>query len=75
MADLLAKKPTLLVFNSQGLIKPFCNLRCTGDHKHSNTAGRTKALQKYTMLIANRLIDGSLFELMCIFDVMDAVDV
>ena len=55
---LLAKKPTQLISNSEELLQPFCNLRCTGNHNHSDTAGRTKALQKYTMNMAHKLIDG-----------------
>ena len=54
----LAKKPTQLIANSPLLLKPFVNYRCLGNHQHSDTAGRTKQLQKYTMIFAHKLIDG-----------------
>ena len=56
---LLAMKPTVLVSNSEILLEPFRNLRCTGNHEHGHLiGGRAAAAQVWTWELANRLVEG-----------------
>ena len=61
MEGALVKKPTLVISNASELLEPFQNLRCTGNHAHTNTWGQGGALslaQVWTWQFAERIVDG-----------------
>ena len=56
---LLAKKPTVLVSNSEILLSPFKNQRCKGNHEHGLlVGGRAAAAQVWPWNFANRMVEG-----------------
>jgi hypothetical protein len=56
---LLAKKPTMLVSNSELLLSPFKNQRCKGNHEHGYlVGGRAAAAQVWPWNFANRMVEG-----------------
>ena len=57
----LAKKPTVLVSNSEHLLKPFEPRKCKGDHEHGHlVGGRAAAAQVWPWDFANRTVQGIL---------------
>ena len=57
----LAKKPTVLVSNSEHLLKPFETRKCKGDHEHGHlVGGRAAAAQVWPWDFANRMVQGIL---------------
>ena len=58
---LLAKKPTILISNSELLLSPFQNQRCKGNHEHGLlVGGRAAAAQIWPWKFANRMVEGIL---------------
>jgi len=56
-----AKKPTVLVSNSELLLEPFKNQRCKGNHEHGHlVGGRAAAAQIWPWNFANRMVEGVL---------------
>lgn len=56
-----AKKPTVLVSNSELLLRPFQSMRCKGNHEHGLlVGGRAAAAQVWPWNFANHMIEGIL---------------